>query len=208
MVAEETGNMPYWSRKCCSFMHRNTPIANRPVRLDETTTRPLIDRFITEEGVSIAEVALSHLFLVHPLLHDATRRLLRGEASVSPVSIRTLQRYGVINQNREFSGQMLRRAFDNIELGAHASEGSVAPLISEVGGLTDWAEDLATLGVRRNVVEKKLRGITLNFLRVDAMTKGHLDDLRQVTMKPCSEGRRRQLSGLPLDDLVQKLTWL
>lgn len=71
-----------------------------------------MDAFVSEEGAAIAEVALRHLFRVHPLLFEALRKCNSGEAASVPEPLRrALQRYGVLSSNNELSGAMLSHAF-------------------------------------------------------------------------------------------------
>ena len=77
----------------------------------------------------------------------------------------------------------------------------------ERDALEDWAEDLAALGQRRNLIERKLRGIVLNFLRMQALQSKKLDTFGDQIVGSLPEARRKQLLGLPLDALFLKMMW-
>lgn len=194
-ISEETGNMPYWARKCCSYIHRQTPISNRPLDLSRSDVLPMVEAFIENEGSPIAEVALNHLFRVHPEMKRVSERLLRGENdSVSDATKRTLRKYGVINIRDKFAGGMIEKAVRSIVQSVDRTQAT-----SEINGavpadsLKEWAEDLAALGQRRNIIERKMRGIVLNFLRMAAMQAKKLDKLGVQVSNELPEARRKQL---------------
>jgi hypothetical protein len=208
-ISEETGNMPYWARKCGSFIHRQIPVSTRPLALTQAEIAPLVETFIENEGSPIAEIALSHLFRVHPEMKRASERISKGQADQVPASIRrTLRKYGVINSQDDFAGSMIRKAFLSI---SHLGDGGIGIVESESASwgdsLGEWAEDLAALGQRRNLIERKLRGIVLNFLRMSAMQNRKLEKLGEQIISSVPESRRKILIGLPLDSLFQKLMW-
>lgn len=111
-ISEETGNMPYWARKCCSFIHRQISVSSRPLSLTQADVAPIVETFIENEGCPIAEVALSHLFRVHPEMKWAAERISLGEAERVPEATRrTLRKYGVISDKNELAGSMIGKAF-------------------------------------------------------------------------------------------------
>lgn len=209
-IADETGNMPYWARKCCSYIHRQIPVSDRPISLERTDVETFVEQFILNEGCQIAEVALSHLFRVHPRMKHACEMIFAGSPDLVPEATRrTLRKYGVINSKNEFSGSMFRRAIQS--LGEATDEIGQADLTDQemqVGSLTEWAEELAALGQRRNLIERKLRQITLNFLRMDAMANRKLDKLLENIMNSIPQNRKKHLVGFQLDEIFQKLMWL
>ncbi|WP_156118001.1 hypothetical protein [Paracoccus sp. PAMC 22219] len=208
-ISEETGNMPYWARKCCSFIQRQIPVGSRPVTISKEDVAPLVETFVENEGCPIAEVALNHLFRVHPEMKAASISISAGEAGIVPEATRrTLRKYGVINLKDEFSGSMIRKAFSSIvQTGTTSQVYSDVVVSNERNGLEDWAEDLAALGQRRNLIERKLRSIVLNFLRMQALQSKKLDGLAEHILGSLPEHRRKQLIGLPLDALFHKMMW-
>lgn len=209
-IAEETGNMPYWARKCSSFIHRQIPLSSRPITLEQRDVELMVEKFIDNEGCPIAEVALSHLFRVHPEMKQASDKVSSGITSTIPEATRrTLRKYGVTNAKDEFSGSMIRKAFNSLaEAEINQSQNLDGKQFVAADSLGEWAEDLAALGQRRNLLERKLRGVILNFLRMDALQNKRLDHLTESVLKTMVDARRKMLFGLPLDSLFQKLMWL
>ena len=74
-------------------------------------------------------------------------------------------------------------------------------------GLEEWAEELAAIGKRRNVLEKKLREIVLNFLRFDSMNSGKLPELQSRIASILTDQQRSQLAHLSADDTISKMNW-
>lgn len=210
IVAIETGNMPYWARKCCSYIHRKIPLSDRPKQLSVTEISPLVEDFVKNEGCQIAEVAISHLFRVHPDMMDVCRHILSGEASETRENLRrTLRQYGVTTTRDEFSGKMFENAVKTVMAEPQVPVRDRAePRIADEGALGEWAEELAALGQRRNLLERRLRGIALNFLRMDAMINQKLDTLNDNIKSVLPSSRRKILSGYDLENLFQKLMWL
>jgi hypothetical protein len=212
LIARTTGNMPYWARKCSSYIHRQIPISERPCAINQPRAEPLIEAFVSEEGAAISEVALRHLFRVHPNLLGATRKCVSGRAGeVSENLRRILKRYGVLNASDALSGLMLTKGFASLAVdeplpsgGADAASG---PPPLEPTGLGDWAEELAALGKRRNVLERRLRELVLNFLRFDAMTSGKPGAIKEKVLAIIPESQRESLRHLSAEEAINKFLW-
>nr|WP_238344323.1 ATP-binding protein [Ramlibacter lithotrophicus] len=210
-IARASGNMPYWARKCASYIHRHISTAERPCPLSVDRTSPLLDSFVTEEGAAISEVALRHLFRVHPQLLDATRKCTAGMAKDVPEPLRrVLKRYGVLASDDSLSGAMITRGFEALV--------SVLPVIPEssdvtsdgseaTDGLTEWAEELAALGMRRNILERRLREIALNFLRFSALSAGKPSEAKDRALAILPEAQREAFKHLSAEDVVSRFLW-
>jgi hypothetical protein len=97
-IARETANMPSWTRKCCSYIHKHIPINGRPSDVNINLANGLVKKFVDEEGVVVSEVALNHLFRVHPDLKNATMKCHHDKSSeVREHLKRMLKKYGVIS---------------------------------------------------------------------------------------------------------------
>lgn len=209
-IAEETGNIPYWARKCSSFVHRQVAISERPKTLEKSDVVPLVEQFVQNEGCQIAEVALAHLFRVHPNMRRASEIIFNDSPEKVPEATRrTLRKYGVINSGDDFSGSMFRTAIESIfESNFEDTDGAVEVTDPAEGFLADWAEELAALGQRRNLIERKLRSVALNFLRLNALQNKKLEQLTTAILNSISTSRRKMLTGHKLDALFSKLMWL
>lgn len=206
-VARETGNMPYWSRKCCSYVHRQIPVGERPLKVDRNWIEPHVSRFIQDEGSSMAAVALSHLFRVHPGIYEAAQMVSDNRASeLSDASLRTLRKYGLVGSGFDFAGSMISSAFSDV------SEQRRVQAVPEQNegqrfGYDDWAEELAALGKRRNILERRLRSILLNFIRSDLLTSGKIDELHKNLTSTMMPERREKLQRDGADKIVESLYW-
>lgn len=209
LIARATGSMPYWARKCASYIHRNIPTIERPCALSVERAAPLIDSFVAEEGAAISEVALRHLFRVHPQLLDATKSCAAGMAkSVAEPLRRVLKRYGVLAQDESLSGEMIVQGLASllsVSQPRSAPSEDMAP--AAVGGLNDWAEELAALGLRRNVLERRLRELALNFLRFDALSKGKNSEAKERLLAILPEAQRESFKHLSAEDVTSRFLW-
>jgi hypothetical protein len=211
-IARTTANMPYWSRKCCSYIHRQIPITDRPLTLDQERTSALIEKFIADEGAAISEVALRHLFRVHPNLLQAARKCAEGHSDTVPEALRrTLKRYGVLSPSDGLAGQMIAKGFAALEarppLESNVFTDAPAVAPSPAGSLGEWAEELAAIGMRRNLLERRLREVTLNFLRFDSMTNEKLSEVKDRVVAVLEEARRQGLKHLTAEEAIKKFLW-
>ena len=76
------------------------------------------------------------------------------------------------------------------------------------GTLGDWAEDLSVLNKRRNLLEKRLRSIVLNFIRAEAIGNKTLPELRSDVLTLVSSRKRVMLSNLNAEEMMERLDWL
>ena len=216
IVAHSTGNMPYWARKCCSYIHRQIPVNERPCDVTAERVNPLVEQFVSNEGVAIAEVALKHLFRVHPQLREAAMECHNGnESRVSERLKSALRRYGILLKNGGIQGVMMKKAMAGLrtdqgsdQLMEEGAGGESGPSWAN-GGLREWAEELATLGSRRNVLERRLRAIVVNFVRFDYLGRTAADKktIRERLLMGVQEAKRKQLRHLPAEDILSKFTW-
>lgn len=215
-IGNACGNMPYWTRKACSYIHRNIDIRDRPCTVPKETAERLVLDFVEVEGAAIAEVALNHLFRVHPEVYIPAKQILDGHACYkSDILTSTLLRYGVL---QEISGKIQLGSI-MIEEGLKLYEKKRSPTsVPDVEAdlanahsllltLNEWADELALINASRNKLEKKLRGLALNFIKFSCLqdkSKGTTSD----RMQKCIEKHRvEKLKHLPPDDLIEKLLW-
>lgn len=210
-IARATANMPYWARKCASYIHRHIPITERPHALSLERAAPLIDSFVAEEGAAVSEVALRHLFRVHPQLLDATRKCTAGMArEVAEPLRRVLKRYGVLASDDSLSGAMIAQGFAgllSVEQTSEPDSPTTATASQQSAGLNEWAEELAALGMRRNILERRLRELALNFLRFNALSTGKAGDVRDRALSILPESQRESLKHLSAEEVFSRFLW-
>jgi hypothetical protein len=221
-IADACGNMPYWSRKCCSYINRHIPVADRPCLIDPDRVNALLDSFVEEEGSALAEVALKHLFRVYPGLFDATSRCHFENCNEVPARfVRVLRAYGIVHpRESRLSGKMIVAGFGSLlEPSLHTNQEQTAGAetsttrISDLSqsSLDEWADEIASNGKRRNILERKLRVITLDFLRFSLLNSQgglkNLSGLKEKLLKFHPEAMRTRYTHLSAEDIVSKYNW-
>lgn len=210
LIAEETGNMPFWSRKCGSYINRNISVTERPCEVSRGRIEPMVSTFVKEEGGAIAEVALQHLFRVYPLLAQAVLQCNQGDgAQVSERTKRILRRYGVLQSDSDaLSGKMMIAGFQMLAERSSSLNSDVPASMETLAlNLDDWAEELAAVGKRRNVVEKRLRELALNFLRFDSISSGKLAEFHERVVSVIPQKTRESWRHLSVEQAISKFNW-
>ena len=218
-VAEASGNIPFWARMCGSYVHRGVAIDCRPFDVTLEVARPLIERFVDEEGGQIAGTALRHLFGVHPGLEHAAMACYDGRSGEVAASTKAmLLRYGIVNERGQITAAMIRQALKNL-CEAPPVDSERAKVFEESrasrqdgggpAGLTmeEWADQLTELNKRRNLLERRLREMLLNFVRYDwaqNRNRGAVKD-RVACVLPGKE--RSGVASLTAEETVEKFTW-
>jgi len=208
-ISSFCSDMPFWIRKACSSLHGKVETAVRPITLSATTVSAMLEDYGRDEGAALAKVALQHLFRVYPELKAPALTLLEEKGELAPSLRRTLMRYGITTGTGAISGSMMRMALLMIaeelpatEESSLQSSGEARPLISE------WAEELAAISYRRNVMERSLRSIVINFLRVSALSSKDNITAKALLLATVHERRRGELDPFNLELIAEKLFWL
>lgn len=213
-IAIASGNMPYWSRKCASYINRKISVADRPCEIKKDRIDSMISSFVVEEGAAIAEVALRHLFRVYPSLYDAATLCHGGKGdTVGEAKKRVLRRYGVLKDGSTIlSGEMMTSGFG--ALAENQSEEQAVTTIPTIEkstitnlGINEWAEELAAIGKRRNLLERKLRELVLNFLRFDSISTGRPSFLLTRIVSVLPEKQREAMTHLNAEEAIGKFLW-
>lgn len=216
-IGNACGNMPYWTRKACSHIHRHVDVLDRPCTVPKETVERLIHDFVEVEGAAIAEVALNHLFRVHPEVYIPAKMVLDGKtcSKFDPI-VSTLLRYGVLQEKSgkiQLGSMMIEEGLKLYEA-KRASAVASASVVTEAPNasnllftLDEWADELALINASRNKLEKRLRSLALNFIKFSCLqdkTKGS----PSLRIQKCIEKTRvGKLQHLPPDDLIEKLLW-
>jgi hypothetical protein len=208
-ISSFCSDMPFWIRKACSSLHGKIKTSSRPITLSFQTVSPILEDYGRDEGAALAKVALQHLFRVYPELKAPALKLLEDGAQLPTSLQRTLTRYGIASGAGSVSGQMMRMALvmiseetPVIEDEGQTGDGESQPLISE------WAEELAGISYRRNVMERSLRSIVINFLRASALSAKDGATSKTMLLAAIPEKRQKELEPFNLDAIADKLFWL
>lgn len=205
--------MPYWVRKACSVVHRATEVQGRPTEMGVAQVESHIASFIASEGAELGRIAVAHLFKVFPELKPVS------EAARQPVSStevrsrlhRVIERYGLVTLE---AGKYVMPAIIGAGLDANGAEEAASAAkrpeaaVGASNVVGDWAEELAGIGVRRNLLELKLRRVVLGLIRADVLAKK--GDASQVGDRVRAAIPTKRRPGLPIDpdQLMDKLFWL
>ncbi len=205
IIAVQSGDMPFWIRKACSHIHEKIEVGLRPFEPQADAVAVYMAEFVSTDGVAMSEVALSHLFRVYPELKEPALKCAANKGlEVATKHLRTLEKYGVIASSTRpvVNGQMMASALNNF---VESHNSNPEPVVTEFG---EWADELAIISRRRNVMERSLRSIVSNFLRFDSMNNSHRPAAKERILACISSVRRDSLSKFDIDSLMQKLFWL
>lgn len=206
IIASQSADMPFWIRKACSHIHNKVEVGLRPFEPQADAVSDFMAEFISTDGVAMSEVALSHLFRVYPELKAPALLCSAGKGvEVSEKSRRTLEKYGVIKSARTptVNGQMMASGLINFSESDRQPEAS--DNVTEFG---DWADELAIISRRRNLMERSLRSVVANFLRFDSMSNAAQASAKERVLVCLDTKRRANLERFDLETVMQKLFWL
>lgn len=207
-ISSFCSDMPFWIRKACSSIHGKIETSIRPVVLQETTVSGMLEAYGRDEGAALAKVALQHLFRVYPELRAPSLTLLVEDSDLPSGVRRTLNRYGVADAAGKVSGSMMRMALAMVaEEVPLVESGSVErteprPLVNE------WAEELAGISYRRNTMERALRSLVINFLRMSSLSTKESASAKSSLLSAIPTTRRAELDPFNLEAIADKLYWL
>jgi len=209
-IAEVCGDMPFWIRMAGSYIHRAIDADTRPQTVSTTTCDQLLEAFTSTDGAEISRIALQHLGSVYP---EAIEKL-RECVSLGKLDLakgRLLVRYGLARQKGDsivVTSELVRAGLLEIAARLHPSVQSAAvnvhtrqpPLAAE-----EWAEELAVVNRRRNLLEATMRQQIRFTIRADAKVGR---EWVSVVLKCMSEQRRSELAALSSATLMEKLYWM
>jgi len=213
-IAEVCADMPYWVRKTCSYIHRYIDVGERPLTPSADRVRGLVEDFVRYEGSTIAQVALRHLFRVFPELEQVVSDCAESAAEgCSQYYLGILEKYGVISKKDayELSGDMIAHGF-RLYLDSKAGRENGQPEEGETGStggteLDEWADEIAVISKRRNLLEKRLRSIALNFIRYDVLSKSGATTVTERLLAVFPSDKRKKLAYYAAEELIEKYNW-
>ena len=78
---------------------------------------------------------------------------------------------------------------------------------TEFESVNEWADELAIINRGRNILEKKLRGLVVNFIRFDSITNKSKGLLIDRILKIVEEKERKKYKDLNAEQIVEKFLW-
>jgi hypothetical protein len=206
-IAETAAFLPFWMRMLGSYIHRSLDISERPMVLDDVIVGRLCSEFADLEGAEIARVAIQNLRRVDPPMFDLLIKIIKEEP-VSTVESQPLVKYGLVKhrKNRVFVESALVLAGVSRTL-ASPSTTPANENIRRSFELEDqeWAEELAAINRRRNILERKTRDFVRIVLRMREDKSKSWDVL---VLEALQAPRREQCRSLASDALMSKLYWI
>lgn len=124
---------------------------------------------------------------------------------------RTLSRYGISTPAGSISGTMMRMALVTLSEEtsiSNASREATAHLLESRSPISEWAEELAGISYRRNFMERSLRYIVINFLRMSALSSRNAPSAKTVLLASVPDRRKAELEPFNVDAIAEKLFWL
>ena len=217
LISEESADMPYWIRKACSFIHRHISVDSRPINIDVDRVMSFLETFINNEGGAIAEVALQHLFNIYPDLREAFDSVIIKKPGVE-ISSRfknVLLRYGLIKEQNgiEVAGGMIKEGYMIYKEYVSASAVLIDATVKAAGSdnvsmsLGEWADEIAAISKRRNLLERKMREIAINFIKMDSLSNPAKKSAKDRILGVLPEKQRTVLSHMAADEIIQKYCW-
>jgi hypothetical protein len=205
LVARTAANMPFWARKCGSWINAQIPSSDRPTDLNIEQVKPMVEKFAQDEGASIAAVALKHLFRVHPGLQDAAFKCIDNKAhEIDRATLRILSSYGLLDKNGKINGAMLEGGLSSID---RPEEVQGKQVLQPISDMDEWAEDIAAISKRRNLLERRLRDLVLNWIRQDSASDSTKPSSKERLLAVFPTKQRAQFAHVGANDVVQRLLW-
>ncbi|MGO9430131.1 hypothetical protein [Rhodoblastus sp.] len=209
-ISSYCSDMPFWIRKACSFIHGKVETNIRPVELKAAAVVPMLESYGRDEGGALAMVAMKHLFRVYPELREPTLAMIANKPKLPPNILRTLNRYGICTSTGTLSGTMLRMALTMLSQEPDVTAGESLALSAAAeprSAISEWAEELSAISYRRNVMERQLRSIAVNFLRASSLSSKEGPNAKTIVLSSLTEPRRKELEPFNLDSISEKLYW-
>lgn len=213
LIADTCADHPFWMRKAGSFIHTRLDISSRPVAVSPSTARKLLAEFTESDGAAIAEASLQHLARVYPELRPVMVACASGQTADIPAKyLRALTNYGILRPNQQFAvnGRLMERGIQSLLTtpldSALTTQEEASPSISLRDG--EWAEELALISKRRNLLEKRIRNLVLEQLRTHKARSKLSTTIAQMMLDCLPSGRREKLASLPADALIEDTYWL
>lgn len=218
LISETCSDMPFWIRKACSYIHRQIDTTDRPTEIDQQVLKSYLIDFIEEEGGILAQTALKHLFRVYPELEPIVIHIYNNSSEKFTKSqLSRLERYGLINTKPKLCvfGTMMS---EGIKLIIESEESILQEDIFQAASndskngtkfesVNEWADELAIINRGRNILEKKLRGLVVNFIRFDSISNKSKGPLIDRILKIVEEKERKKYKDLNAEQIIEKFLW-
>ncbi|KJK47349.1 hypothetical protein UK23_20615 [Lentzea aerocolonigenes] len=206
-LAAYAAYLPYWIRMAGSYVHRHVELEERPVDIDLEVTKSLCREFGETEGAEIARIALQNLKRVDQPMYDLLVRC-KDRGTVPLAEARPLLRYGLVRQiglDVAITSDIVRLGLDLLRTARNSTDSNASPASGTDLDESEWAEELAAISRRRNILERKTREFVRIVLK---MTLPAGRDWAETVTSALTAHRREECAKLAPDALMGKLYWL
>jgi hypothetical protein len=216
LLAQVCGDFPFWMRMAGSHVHRSLDVESRPIQVSRELLQPLLDEFVASEGADISKVAIETMHRVYPEIVDLLCECVE-KGSLPFGKGRLLCCYGLARQvgmSVEVKSAMVRAGLElrSRDLVANSDRefdpGSKAERANFRLNDSEWAEELALINRRRNMLERKMRDFIRFALKIDAQREKKGETWVERVLRGLPEKRRNELASFSGDIIMDKLYWL
>ncbi|OZD82147.1 hypothetical protein CH273_10045 [Rhodococcus sp. 05-339-2] len=211
-IATAAAGLPFWIRMLGSFIHRSVDIDSRPLQLEDDLVSELCIEFASHEGAEIAKLALRNLQRTDEPMYDLLLEIGNGNP-VDTIAAAPLVKYGLIKR----SGHDLLIESIIVQNAIAAARHSPAEIDKTFDrevprsrrsldlDENEWAEELAAINKRRNLLERQIR----EFIRIALkMRPDSTKQWHEHVIAALPQPRRDQCGALAPETLMSKLYWI
>lgn len=210
IIASTAAYQPYWMRMLGSYIHRHVELEERPVELSDQIVQELCEEFAQSEGGDIARIALHTLYRVDQPMYEMLQRCAVSR-TVPKREASPLLRYGLVRQRGpevDIQSLMVQSALELLRKERDGLAPSEAKTRVHEGielDESEWAEEVAAISRRRNILERKAREFIRVALKMGLPSGRNWVD---VVLAALPSARRLDCAGLAPDALMGKLYWI
>jgi len=212
IFAQGCGDFPYWIRMMGSYCHKVLDVDARPIQIEANQAAQLLEDFSASDGQEIVRVALEDLGRKYPEILELLRECATASDGLTGEKGRLLIKYGLASlrgRRCQIESLLVRTGIQQVSQSITSNDSQipmpteriVSKVLFEDG---EWAEELALINKRRNMLERRLR----DFIRftLKARATKELPWPEQV-LSGIAKERRSALGSLSSDQLMSKLFW-
>jgi len=71
----------------------------------------------------------------------------------------------------------------------------------------EWADEIAVISKRRNVIERRIREIAINFIKMDSFSSANKKPAKDRILAILPQNQREAYSHMSADEIIQKYCW-
>lgn len=206
LIYKETSGIPSWTRKFCSYINRRVALNAKPLRVNLSFATQMLKDYVAREGISYSKVAIEHLFVVYPEIKLALIKFEKDSNSINPNERLLLESYGIIDSNNAYSGSMMQ---ETVKFCLVSSQPEIVTNSeASTDATVEWADEIAEIAKRQNIIEKELRRMILELIKADVRINKTTETTKDRLLKCLESSRKQSLSNNLPDDILNSTYWL